>query len=227
MNYTLIDKEYFEILQKVSEQLDRQKIDYALVGGAGVQARITNILCRVNKTDASNVIGLETLLRETKDLDITTKSEEKDFVRFFNELQASNPNILVQPEALRSRKIILKGDEKVCVYLNYQTGPQDLAGLDEIFYYECIETAEDLNLRNGNFRLIASVALPEYLITSKITRNDPKDIWDIGTLLRVMKQYPSYCRRFRPSKVKSMLERAGKEEMYGRLEEIRKQILKQ
>ena len=227
MNYTLRDKGYFEVLRRVSEQLDKQDIDYALVGGAGVQARITDILCRFNRTDASNVIGLETLLRETKDLDITTRAEEIDFVRFFNELQASNPNIFVEPEGIRNRRIILKGGKKTQVYLNYQIEPQNLVGLDEIFYHECINTAENLILRNGNISSRVYVAVPEYLISSKITRNNPKDIWDIGALLKVMKQYPGYCKKFRPSKVKSILERVNKGEMYGRLEEIRKQILKQ
>ncbi|GAI22573.1 unnamed protein product, partial [marine sediment metagenome] len=126
-----------------------------------MQARITDILCRSNRTDASNVVGLETLLRETKDIDITTRAEQTDFVRFFNELQASNSNIFVEPEGIRSRRIILKGGKKTQVYLNYQTGPQDLAGLDEAFYHECINTAENLILRNGNISSRVYVAVPD------------------------------------------------------------------
>jgi hypothetical protein len=225
--YTLRSAEYFEVLRRVSEQLDKQNIAYALVGGGGIQARIADLLCRVNKTDIPNVPGLETLLRETKDLDITTEAEESDFIRFFNELDLSNPNISVKPRTIRSKRIILNEDDRPEVYINYQTGPQDLAGLDETFYHECIDTAEKLTLKRGNINYRVHVALPEYLITSKITRNDPKDIWDIGALLKLMKQYPGYCKKFRASRIKDMLQRAGKEEIYGRLEEIRKQILKQ
>ncbi|MHA1866261.1 MAG: hypothetical protein ACTSWZ_07130 [Candidatus Heimdallarchaeaceae archaeon] len=228
MNYTLKDRGYFEILKIVSEEFSRQKIRYALVGGAGVQARIADILSKAQETDVSNVQGLENLLRGTKDLDITSNASEEDFIKYFNEVQALNPAINISSGGVRSKKFSLKGrrgKELVAICLNYQTGPQDLSGLDESFYNECIQTSEILNLNYGNKEIGVSVAKPEYLVASKLTRSDTKDIWDIGALLRTIKQNPSVAREFNPDKVKELLERANRGEIYGRLDEIRKQIL--
>jgi len=228
MNYTLIDRGYFDTLKLLTEEFDRKGIKYALVGGAGIQARISNILCKAKKTDISNAIGLEHLLRQTRDFDITSNASEDVFVNYFNELQALHPSITVNHEGIRSKRIkFRRKDGEINVLINYQTGPQDLAGLDKYFYNECINNAENLNLRYGKNGLLVSVATPECLITSKLTRNDPKDIWDIGALMKTMKMYRQYSGKFRQSKVEEYLRRANKEEMIGRLAEIKKQILKE
>jgi hypothetical protein len=227
MNYTVRDRGYFDLLGKVSEEFERADMRYALVGGTGIQVRIADLLCRSQKVSIKEVPELETLLRKTKDFDITTNSSEEAFVTFFNQIQAINPGIIIRPEGIRSKRVIARGKEKTDVLLNYQTGPQDLAGLDESFYTECIETAEDLFLKYGGSEIMVSVARPEYLIASKLTRDDPKDIWDIGMLLKTIEQNRNHSRKFKPSKVRSLLERANRGEIYGRLEEIRKQILKQ
>jgi hypothetical protein len=202
MNYTVRDRGYFDLLGKVSEEFERADMRYALVGGTGIQVRIADLLCRSQKVSIKEVPELETLLRKTKDF-------------------------IIRPEGIRSKRVIARGKEKTDVLLNYQTGPQDLAGLDESFYTECIETAEDLFLKYGGSEIMVSVARPEYLIASKLTRDDPKDIWDIGMLLKTIEQNRNHSRKFKPSKVRSLLERANRGEIYGRLEEIRKQILKQ
>lgn len=228
MNYTLKDRGYFESLKVLAEEFDRQKIRYALVGGTGIQARISNILCRAQKTNMNNVIGLEHLLRETKDFDLTSNASENDFVNYFNELQALCPNVSIHTSGIRSKKMKLKRkDENTSMIINYQTGPQDLAGLNEYFYNECINTAERLNLEYGNTALSVYVATPECLITSKLTRNDPKDIWDIGALLKTMKMHKQYSGKLRQKRIEEYLARANKEEMVGRIAEIKKQILKE
>lgn len=227
MNYTLRDKEYFEALRILAEEFERQNIGYALVGGTGVQARIVDIVCRAQKVTIPDINGLEHLLRETKDFDITSNATEVEFTRFFNEFQALHSNISVETESIRSKKIRVRGKEEAIVFVNYQTGPQDLSGLDENFYSLCISTAEPLLLRYRGTKFPVYVATPECLVTSKLTRNDPKDIWDIATLLRTMRLYRRYAGKFRQEKVKEYLEKANRGEIIGRIEEIKKQIIKE
>jgi len=230
-NYTLQKQGYFETLNRISQELDRQGIEYALVGGAGVQARIANALSLVRRTDISNIPELEHLLRDTKDFDITSWASKEDFVKFFNVLQASNhPRLTVTPYRSGSNIVTLSGNKRrekpTEIYMNYQTGPEDFKGLDSKFYEECIDSAQPLQLWNGNEKCEVNVAKPEFLVSSKLTRYDPKDIFDIGNLLRVIWKNRGYVERFDYSLVKEILERNKKGELYSRLEEIRDQILK-
>ena len=222
-----MDREYYDTLKILTEEFDRKGIQYALVGGAGIQARIADFFCKNQKTDISNTIGLESLLRETKDFDITTNSPEEVFVNYFNELQAINPNVSVFPERLRSKRIKVSGKEEISVFLNYQTGPQDFAGLDEHFYLDCIETAQPINLKYSNEECSVFVATPECLIASKLTRNDPKDIWDIGAVMKGMKMCRPQSGKLRQGMIEKYLIRADKGEIIGRLNEIKKQIIKE
>jgi len=227
MNYTLRDRGYFDALKILAEEFDRQGVKYALVGGTGVQARISSILCKAQRTDIGNAMGIEHLLRETKDFDITSNSLEEVFVSYFNELQSLHPNVMINHEGIRSKRMKVRGKNEINVSINYQTGPQDLAGLDEYFYNECINTSEDLNLKYGNTNFLVSVATPECLITSKLTRNDPKDIWDIGALMKTMKMHKKYSGKLRQGRIEKYLKMANKEEIIGRFAEIKKQILKE
>jgi len=227
MNYTIKDKRYFEVLKKVTEEFERENIDYALVGGAGIQARLANILSKNGKIDMQNLVEIDSLLRKTQDFDVTSTSSEEDFVSFFNHLQAINPNLSVFHEALRSKRIHINGRKSTDVFLNYQTGPTDFAGLDDNFYNECINTADFLNLHSGNSPLGVYVAKPEYLIAPKLTRMDPKDIFDITILLKSMQKYGRYNQISLCNNVKALLDRAKKGEVFGRLEEIIGQNLKE
>lgn len=227
MNYTLRNRGYYDVLKIIAEELESQGIEYALVGGAGVQARIADFFCKKQKTGISDAHGLEELLRETKDFDITSNASEADFIRYFNEIQALNPNVSVYHERARSKKIKFRGKEEVSVFLNYQTGVQDFIGLDEYFYAQCIETAEPIKLKYNGGGFFVKVATPECLVSSKLTRNDPKDIWDIGALMKSMKLCKPSSGKLRQGKIEMYLKRAKKEEIIGRLNEIKKQILKE
>ena len=227
MHYTLQDRGYFNALKIITDEFSRQGMPYALVGGAGTQARIANLLCRVQKTDIPNAVGLEHLLRETKDFDITSNVPEETWIGYFNELQALHPNISVTTERIRSKQLQIHGKEEATVFINYQTGPQDFSGLDESFYKECIETAEPLRLRYSGTNLSVQVATPECLITSKLTRSDPKDVWDIAALVKTMKKYRQYSGKLKQDKIQEYLRRANREEIIGRYDEIKKQIIKE
>lgn len=227
MNYTLKDGVYFNALGILTSEFERQGIDYALVGGAAIQARISDTICRRQKTNIRDAVGLEHLLRETKDFDITSNVPEETFVRYFNELQATIPNVSILPERARSKRMKIKGKEDALIHINYQTGPQDFVGLNEDFYQECIRTAQPLRLKYNGTATTVNVATPECIVTSKLTRSDPKDIWDIATLLRTMKMYKQQAGKFKESKVRDYLESAGRGEIFGRFGEIKRQILKE
>lgn len=230
MNYTLQDRGYFDVLKMVSDDLNEQRIHYALVGGTGVQARIADISCRAQKTSIPGALSLEHVLRPTNDLDITSTADESFFVGFFNRIQETNPTVIVLDERPRCKQIVMpvKGKkEQTRVFINYQTGPQDFSGLDARFYESCLETATPLTLSYRGSQADVLVASPECLIASKLTRGDPKDVFDISTLLRTMKSYRQIGGRLDQKAVVSYLERAGKGYMIGRLAEIRAQITKE
>jgi hypothetical protein len=90
-----------------------------------------------------------------------------------------------------------------------------------------LDSATLLDLRYGNQTASVRVAAPECLIASKLTRNDPKDIWDIGALLKTMRIYRNKIGKLKEAKIQDYLTRSGKSEMIGRLAEIKKQILKE
>lgn len=228
-NYTLRNQDYFDLLGRVTEGLDEEGIEYALVGGAGVQARICDIIGRARQVPIRSADELDLLLRPTGDYDITAKSTEQDFVKFFNALQAKNaPHILVEQKGKRSARIVFDGTEKIAVTANYQTGPQDFMGLDDEFYEEVIQTADMLNLAYNSHRISARVAQSEALVTSKLTRSTVKDVVDIVSLLRAINTYGGQSLdTFDEEKVRSTLERAGKGEMFSELERINAQVFKE
>ncbi len=228
IKYTLANRDYFDLLGSISEQLDRSEINYALVGGTGVQARIANIVFEAKKEDILTA-RLELLFRGTKDFDLAATSNEEQFIRFFNEFQALNPNATLGSQGKRKqRQITYRGSKTPMeVFLNYEVGPQDFTGLDDSFYYDCVNHAELLRLKNGNKSIRVYVARPEHLITSKLTRYDPKDILDIGNLLKVMQIYGQKAGKLDSHLIKTYLEKADKVELIGRLDEVRKQVLKE
>ncbi|MDP3698022.1 MAG: hypothetical protein Q8R47_00395 [Nanoarchaeota archaeon] len=227
-NYTLGDWGYFKLLQLVAEGLDFQGINYALVGGGAVQARVIEAFNKYEKITAPNVPEL--LLRKTKDFDITTHSTEGELVLFLNLLQLENEPLSIRPKQPRRVNIFYSGRNfaPVSVVLNYQIGPQDFSGLGEQFYNECLNTAEDLYLRYNNEEVRVRVATPECIIASKLTRSSPKDIVDISGLLRVLARYESRSAKpFNYELVKQYLKEAGKEHCFQNLDEIMTEVLKE
>lgn len=229
-NYTLRDWEYFELLKILVEGLDLSNIDYALVGGGATQAHIASILSKAHRTTIPKVPGLDLILRPTKDLDITSRASSEGFANYFANLQHINePHIEITPKQSRKVQISYKGrnrHEPVTINMNYQTGPQDFAGLDDHFYNECINSARKVDLSYRNEKVSVKVASPVCVITSKLTRSNSKDTFDISNLLNVIYYYGGGLKSFDFDKVREYLMHAGKPEIYGRLEEIRAQVIK-
>lgn len=227
-NYTLGDFGYFKLLQLVAEGFDFQEIDYALVGGGAVQARVVEMFNKYEQITAPDVPEL--LLRKTKDFDITTRSSDAELVSFLNLLQFENEPLSIRPKQPRRVNLTYFGRNfaPVSVILNYQTGPQDFSGLGEQFYNECLDTAEVLHLRYNNEEVRIRVATPECIIASKLTRSSPKDIVDISGLLRVLARYEGRsAKSFNYGLVKQYLKEAGKEHCFQNLDEIMEEVLKE
>mgnify|MGYP001591437539 CR=1 FL=1 len=169
-NYNLRDWGYFKLLQLLSEGLDFQEIDYALVGGGAVQARIAHAFNAYENMTAPEIP--EPMLRRTKDFDITTHSSEGELATFLNHLQLENEPLTIRPKQPRRVVLTITGRNAApaSVVLNYQTGPRDFSGLSDSFYDECLRTAEDLYLEYNNEGLMVRVATPECIIASKLTR---------------------------------------------------------
>ena len=138
--YTIKDENYFTALKCLSEELKQNKISYAIVGAAGVQARIANILTEGGKTSLSKIPGLEYLIRGTGDIDIATNASHTQMVNMFNTIAISYPDLNVQSTATKS-PIILG------ININYETSPSDFKEPFKDFYYDIIKTAEALNLK--------------------------------------------------------------------------------
>lgn len=223
-NYTLRDKSYFNLLGELSSELERAGVEYALVGGAGIQARVSEKLSKVRGTDISSLEELD-LLRKTKDIDITSRADDIKFASFFNNWQLINPNISLEEMYGKKKNIQFKtAPYSVDIMLNYQTDPSDLKGLGEKFYYECIDTAEPLELWHGNKDIGVRVAKPEYLIASKLTRSAEKDIYDISLMLKIFDKDSS--NRIDFNKIRNILNESDKPYKIGVLEDIIKDVLK-
>ncbi len=228
-NYTLQDWGYFKLLQLLAEGLDFNEIDYALVGGGAVQARIIDAFSKYENVKAPDVSEL--LLRKTKDFDITTQSDEGDLVYLLNFLQLENEPLSIrskQPRRVNLSYFGRRGFSPISVTLNYQTGPQDFSGLGEQFYNECIRTAEDLYLFYNNEDLRVRVATPECIVASKLTRASPKDIVDISGLLKILARYEKNgAKPFNYGLVKIYLTEAEKGYCYQTLDAIVTEVLKE
>ena len=225
-NYNLRDWGYFKLLQLISEGLEFREVDYALVGGAAVQARIVHAFNTYEGLTAPNIP--EPMLRRTKDFDITTLSSEGELVHFLNLLQLENEPLIVRPKQPLRVNLTYSGRnaEPVTVLLNYQTGPQEFSGLSDEFYAECLRTAEDLFLHYNNEEARVRIATPECIIASKLTRSSAKDIVDISGLLRVLDSYQKKgAKPFNYELVRSYLKEAEKEYCYQNLETIMTEVL--
>ncbi len=223
-NYTLKDKGYFNLIGELASELRGSGIRYALVGGAGIQARVCDVLSKAKNTDVSGISEID-LLRKTKDIDIASDTDDSKFTFFFNRWQAVNPNVkLGEMYGKRKNRKFRTTPCSIDLILNYQTEPSDLKGLDENAFYESIDTAQPLELWYGNTAIDVYVAQPEYMVASKLTRAEEKDIYDISLMLKVFEEHSG--KRIDFNRIKFILERAGKDQRYKILEEIIKGVLK-
>ncbi len=222
-NYTILDKGFFRLLGTVCREFREQGIDYALVGGTGVQTRISEYLTHERKGRIDLVENLDMLLRKTDDLDFACRVEEGKIPFFFAMLREKNPPVEVEftPRGYKVSQRERKG--KTSVHVSCLTKPEEFKGLGD-FYYNQIDNGSEIALAHGGDRVFVHVS-PEYLlIASKLTRNSPKDAIDIHNLLRAMKKSGE---RFDPGRVYGVLNEADRGQFYPTLQEIVNEVEKE
>jgi len=216
--YTILDDSFYETLSSFAEELDRNKIQYALVGGAAVQSKIASVLSKNGKMSLNDIGGLDFLVRKTGDLDIALDNiSDERLVELFNSYNALNPpNKHLHPvtnKSLRTRKDI---------NINLETCPEDFKGLPKS-YSDIVYTSEPIVLRKGNNYAHISIAKPEYLVASKLTRLAEKDRIDIYNLIKTMHGNKE---KFGFEEVKNILKANAKEDRIDFLKEIHFEIIK-
>ncbi len=187
MTYTYLNRPYFNVASALHDAMEEQDIQYAIVGGSGVQATIVDAVAMHGlNTIKEHKLELQNLLRPTKDIDIGTLggSNEKMFSagREIAEACGAGYNPMLDSRAL---KFEFAGQEPV--YVQYEMSKEDFKGLPEI-YDSVVNEAKTLSLcYNGKRAIDLKVAKPEHLIASKLTRGADKDKIDISHLLTVCK----------------------------------------
>ena len=216
--YTILDDPFYETLVSFTEELDRQNINYALVGGAGIQTKIASILSKNGKMSINDAHGLELVVRKTGDLDIALdladETKLSEFSSIYNSLYQGNKSLQqITNKAYRTRKNI---------NINLETCADDFKGLPNS-YKDIIETSEAVTLRKGNGEATVYVAKPEYLVASKLTRLEEKDRIDIYNLMNIMHQNKI---NFSSEEVKNILKANGKENCIDYLKQVHFEIVK-
>jgi len=212
--YTFLDREFYDAAGILHFTLKEQDVRYALVGGAGVQARIASALTADGTKPLKDVKGLPLLLRPTSDLDIATLNADQ--VKMLRAGQSINDRLKFGFDAReRHLKFGVRGN-KGPLFVKYELGPEDFKGLPSS-YNSIVESAEPVTLRYHKTPIEINVARPEHLVASKLTRGDHKDTIDIANLLKVLH---STEKKFDAQEVRAILKDNDKGECFRNLEKI-------
>ena len=214
--YTLLNREYFDIAGKLHEALKEQDIKYAVVGGAGIQARIVDAVAKQGLEsikDCKHI--LQTPLRATKDIDIATLGGDRG--KMFSAGQKISGSRIGYSPMLDARALKFEPVGKVPITVQYELNKDDFQGLPEM-YDSVINEAEKLNLRyNGKRGIELMVAKPKHLIASKLTRWDSKDIVDTSNLLKI---YHDCGKPIDIEDIRTILKGSNKGDLFKNLERI-------
>lgn len=173
--FNLLDQPYWDALADVSEGLRTQGIDYAVVGGAAAQIWIAVLQTRRGLDSVTDAPDLQFLLRETRDIDLSTRAPSGDLLAALNRVAAtSRPPV----DVLSVRALRMRG-----VFVNLTLEPSDVSGFQDK-YDKILERAVEVRLRRQNQVLHLRVESLEDLFGTKLTRksNQAKDLLDLDRL---------------------------------------------
>ncbi len=197
--YSLEDREFAFLLQKVGEQLVKSKVDYAVVGGVAAQIQTVGAICSGEKKPLEDLILMEQIserknLRRTNDLDIIIDTPDvlPILEGLTGETTTSNDIFTVQLERRGIKRPIyivksLNGEARIS--LNISNGPRDLERLFAGNYYIFLHEAEDVEFSYEDLHPKIRVLRPEHIIATKLTRYNPKDQFDICNLIDLSLKY--------------------------------------
>ncbi len=190
------------------------EIPYAIVGGGAVQIYATFATIKDTGINSVNKLnGLSLVLRKTGDIDLSFDSSPASIIKILNIIMEQT-HYTYSFHNFTKRFVLQDGPKRL--NLNYQLEPEDLKGISS-YYKHIIKTAIPIDLPYKNKEIYIKIAKPEYLITSKLTRANPKDQADIALLLKSMEivDYP-----FDSEEVRSILKSVNKGDQYHILSEL-------
>lgn len=223
--YTIKDDFVWRTLSSFKDEVERQRIPYSLVGGVAVQARIADLLSEDGRWDIYGVPNLDSLIRPTGDFDFALDVSKNDNVSndnlsyLFN-IFISNANNFSAKQISSKSMRINQNDQSII--LNCETCPEDFKGLPK-FYQDIIDSSENISLRKNNSHLDIVVPKIEYMLASKATRAEEKDIFDMYNLINhsLDKKKP-VDKEF----IRNVLKESGKENCFEHIQRIYYELTK-
>jgi hypothetical protein len=210
--YTIQDDIFLDTLQLIAEHF--QQIPHALVGSGATQ--IYAAFAALKSTRGKSVKdfpGFALSLRKIGGLEVL-------FDDHAAELDAKFQQFTAQTGAAYSyqhfTKRFVSQQEQRRFNLNYCLAPEDLPEISA-YYDDIVHTALTVDIPGPNRVLQLKIGCPEYLIVAGLLRAKPRDLLDMGLLLRAVdaEKYP-----FDAEEVRSILESVNKEERYDILAEL-------
>ncbi len=191
-SYNILDRTYFNVLNMVCAKLQRQRIEYAVVGGAAAQILIADAV-------GWRSSSLEGRLRKTRDIDLSLKVDSNfNPLSFFNSLDA---------EENRPGYASING-----VKINYTTEPKQFKGL-ESFFNSFIEGAIEVQHPTSK-DVVFRTEKPEDLIITKLTRKGKAKAKDSFDIISLLKAYDAANKKIDDEGIKSMLKQLGREGVF-------------
>ncbi len=208
---TLLDKEYFELVETLDSFAKENSIPYVIVGGGAVQAHLSDILTNPSQNQKPLYQSmrearaqLEHVFRPTDDIDIVMLTNEN--YRFFSYELENHIRERFSPNIKKSHKSlgVIKNGHQMRVQL--ATDPKIYQGFDDALFNYQVESATELDItydhRGKGCSSKIVVPKPEVLILPKISRFSSGDRIDIYNLTKALS---SSGRGFDRSEVRSLV----------------------
>ena len=137
----ITDRETFEVLFALSEELERCEIPYAVIGGFSVQLYLANWYNKRGTQPLNKCPILKDMIRATGDVDLVARPGEMAMIAFFNHFAQSYPRFAVYNAPSYA---LIQG-----LSINYIYEPRELKG--PAFVYDFIsEESLIMNLFPGS-----------------------------------------------------------------------------
>lgn len=174
--FTLLDDVYYDALCTIVAALQEAKLPFCLVGGGANQAWVASLRTSGGERRIADEPILDAALRQTKDLDFSTRTDPATMVAILNRIVSTMGR---GAHALGPRTLRLGP-----VAVAFTIGPDDLSGMVDL-YDRFLSSRTVLRLRRGNSPdEIPAIGLEELLVTKLTRRGDKaKDMVDVVALL--------------------------------------------
>lgn len=198
--YSLEDREYCFLVQRIGDIFRKLKVNYAVVGGTAAQLRTVGMICGQEGKPLEDLILTEEVserqnLRRTNDVDLITGNYEDplELVEALEGEESTDNDVFeVKLERKGMKRPIyvvssLNGNARVSLNVSHSEG--DMERLKPENYNVFLEQARDVEFDYEELHPIIRVLKPEHIIAAKLTRNSAKDQFDILTLADLSLKY--------------------------------------